>query len=163
MLDLFIADRISYLCIFNSGFRDAWMTLQNGCSLIVFNSTHPRRKYSGVHPFDVSIRFHSPVCVSASTYNCSVRFCPRPRNISGLWRQHEDSCLEGGVQLFRGAAATPQHSFVGYEASLCVARRVIGFVSPWLRQCHTRRHHGSVDGQIAVRAQRVCAADLRFP
>ena len=35
--------------------------------------------------------------------------------------------------------------FVGYEASLCVARRIIGFVSPWLRQCHTRRHHGSVD------------------
>ena len=95
--------------------------------------------------------------------NCSVCFCPRPRNISGLWRQHEDTCLEGGVQLFRGAAVTPQHSFVGYEASLCVVRRVIGFVSPWLRQCHTRRHHGSVDGQIAVRAQRVCAADLRFP
>ena len=50
-------------------------------------------------------------------------------------------------QLFRGAAATPQHSFVGYEASLCVARRVTGVVSPWLRQCYTCRHHGSVDGQ----------------
>ena len=54
-------------CSCRSGFRDAWMTLQNGCSLIVFNSTQPRRKCSGVHPFDVSIRFHSPVCVSAST------------------------------------------------------------------------------------------------
>ena len=75
----------------------------------------------------------------------SASACPRSRNISGLWRQHEDSCLKCGVQLFRGAAATPQHSFVGYEGSLCVARRVVGFVSPWLRQCHTRRHHGSVD------------------
>ena len=54
-------------CSCRSGFRDAWMTLQNGCNLIVFNSTQPRRKCSGVHPFDVSIRFHSPVCVSAST------------------------------------------------------------------------------------------------
>ena len=64
---------------------------------------------------------------------------------------------------FSGQALSWLASFVGYEASLCVARRVTGFVSPWLRQCHTRRHHGSVDGQIAVRAQRVCAADLRFP
>ena len=49
-------------CSCRSRFRDAWKTLQNGCSLIVFNSTQPRRKCSGVHPFDVSIRFHSPVC-----------------------------------------------------------------------------------------------------
>ena len=34
------------------------------------------------------------------------------------------------VQLFRGVAATPQHSIVGYEASLCVSRRIIGSVSP---------------------------------
>ena len=54
-------------CSNRSGFRDAWMTLLNGCSLIVFKSTQPRRKCYGVHPFDVSIRFHSPVCVSAST------------------------------------------------------------------------------------------------
>ena len=40
------------------------------------------------------------------------------------------TCLKGGVQLFRGVAATPQHLFIGYEVSLCVARRVIGFVSP---------------------------------
>ena len=31
------------------------------------NTAKTRRKCSGVHPFDVSIRFHSPVCVSAST------------------------------------------------------------------------------------------------
>ena len=43
------------------------MTLRNGCSLIGFNSSQPRRKCSGEHPFDVSIRFHSPVCVSVST------------------------------------------------------------------------------------------------
>ena len=54
-------------CSCRSGFRDAWMTLRNGCSLIVFNSTQPRRKCSGVHPFDISIRFHSPVYVSALT------------------------------------------------------------------------------------------------
>ena len=45
-------------------------------------------------------------------------------------RQHEDSCLEGGVWLLRRAAPTPQHSFVGYEAGLCVACRVTGVVSP---------------------------------
>ena len=54
-------------CSCRSGFRDAWMTSQNGCNLIVFNSIQPRWKCSGVHPFDVSIRFHSPVCVSALT------------------------------------------------------------------------------------------------
>ena len=54
-------------CSCRSGFRDAWMTSRNGCSPIVFNSTQPRRKCSGVHPFDVSIRFHSPVYVSALT------------------------------------------------------------------------------------------------
>ena len=54
-------------CSCRSGFRDAWMTSRNGCSLIVFNLTQPRRKCSGAHPFDVSIKFRSPVCVSAST------------------------------------------------------------------------------------------------
>ena len=54
-------------CSCRSGFRDAWMTLRNGCSPIVFNSTQPRRKCSGMHPFDVSIRFHSPVYVSTLT------------------------------------------------------------------------------------------------
>ena len=52
-------------CSCRSGFRDAWMKLQNGCDLIV-NSTQPRRS-APVHPFDNSIRFHSPVCVSEST------------------------------------------------------------------------------------------------
>ena len=54
-------------CSCRSGFRDAWMTLRNGCNLIVFDSAQPRRKCSDVHPFDVSIRFHSPVYVSALT------------------------------------------------------------------------------------------------
>ena len=53
-------------CSCRRRFQDASMTLQNGCSLIVFNWTQPRRKCSGVHPFDVSISFRSPVCVSAT-------------------------------------------------------------------------------------------------
>ena len=42
-----------------------------------------------------------------------------PGPLSGtIYRQHKDSCLKSGVQLFHGAAAIPQHSFVGYETSL---------------------------------------------
>ena len=53
-------------CSCRRRFRDALMTLQNRCSLIVFNWTQPRRECSGVYPFDVSISFRSPVCVSGT-------------------------------------------------------------------------------------------------
>ena len=73
----------------------------------------------------------------------------------------EDSCPQRWVSsLFRRSATTPQHSFIGYR--LCVTHCVTGAacVLPRLWQCYTRRQHGSVDGQIAVRAQHGCAADL---
>ena len=44
--------------------------------------------------------------------HCSVRFCPRPRNISGLWRQHEDSCLKGGVHSCFAVCAADSAAFV---------------------------------------------------
>ena len=66
-LDLRLLSSIGCPAAAGAGFGMRGWTLQNECSLIVFNSTQPWRKCFGVHPFDVSIRFHSPVCVSGST------------------------------------------------------------------------------------------------
>jgi len=63
-----------------------------------------------------------------SSWKLTFSFIPIVLSPYLYW--NDPSCLKGGVQLFHGVAATPQHSFVSYEASLCVARRVICFVSP---------------------------------
>ena len=135
----------------------------NGCSLIVFNSTQPRRKCSGVHPFDVSIRFHSQVCrlrvgVDVIVPSASVRDLGIYLDCDVSMRIHVSKVVSSCFAVLRRLrsirSSVTRPVFVSLVVSLVLSR---------LRQCHTRRHHGPVDGQIAVRAQRVCAADLRFP
>ena len=60
-------------CSCRSGFRDAWMTLRNGCSLIVFNSTQPRQKCSGVH-HSTSVSDSTARSVCRRRRQCSVCF-----------------------------------------------------------------------------------------
>ena len=143
-----------------SGFRDAWMTLRNGCSLIVFNSTQPRRKCSGVHPFDVSIRFHSPVYASALT---SLLRPIRSETSEYIWT----ATSAWGLMSPRWCPAVSRccgdsAAFVRRLRGQSLSRSLCHW-SLWLRQYHTRRHNRTVDGQIAVSAQRVCAADPRSP
>ena len=66
------------------------------------------------------------------------------------------SCFVVLRRLLSIRSSVTRPVFVPFVVSLVLSRLDY-------RQCHTRRHHGSVDGQIAVRAQRVCLADLCLP
>ena len=147
-------------CSCRSGFRVAWMTLRKSNRLqlstaktevlwCAFIRSQHQISQPGLH-----------VGVDVIVSSASVRDLGKYLDCDVSMRTHVSkvmsSCFAVLRRLRRIRSSVMRPVFVSLVVSLI-------FVSPWLWQCHTRWHHRSVDGQIAVSAQRVRALpDLRF-